>query len=470
MSLYAIIMITFAGFMAVNIIIGLYGRKHASTVDDFLTASRSSNLWFVMASGVGAHIGSGVVVGTTQYAISIGMAGAWYAIGCGISFVVHALVMTRFIYRNHLISFSDYFKRRYASNFIIFLYSGIGPFACIASIGGQLIAGKVIFQAFGFDPNVGLIITAAVVLIYTMFSGLWGSYATAVFQVATILVGIVIASISMFHQGGFELIHETYEPQMFSLGNLTSEMWVLFVVPTVLSTLIDQTSVQRASSARTEATAFWGHLLGFFPLCLVGILMALIGMWGGALFPDAGASSFIMLLMDRFPPLICAIMICAILAAIMSTCSGAFVAVDALVVHDLYKGFINKNASERQMKTINMILNVIVALGAVVCAIIFTNIIDLLSSGYTIMMSGCLIPLLGGIVWKRATTKGAAASAIVGMIVALLCVFGVLNVPFASVFPLIPAILTFIIVSLLTKHEPSENLSNVSEVVSQDQK
>ena len=127
MSLYTLIIVTFVIFMAINVIIGLRGRKHASTTKDFLTASGQSGIWFIIASAVGASIGSGVVIGTTQYAVKLGVAGAWYAIACGLACVVHAFVMTRFIYRNKLVSFSDYFKRRYDSNFIILLYSGIGP-------------------------------------------------------------------------------------------------------------------------------------------------------------------------------------------------------------------------------------------------------------------------------------------------------------------------------------------------------
>ena len=148
MSLYTLIIVTFVIFMAINVIIGLRGRKHASTTKDFLTASGQSGIWFIIASAVGASIGSGVVIGTTQYAVKLGVAGAWYAIACGLACIVHAFVMTRFIYRNKLVSFSDYFKRRYDSNFIVLLYSGIGPFACAASMGGQLVAAKAIFQAF----------------------------------------------------------------------------------------------------------------------------------------------------------------------------------------------------------------------------------------------------------------------------------------------------------------------------------
>ena len=107
--------------------IGLSGRAHAKTTKEFLTASGQSSIWFIMASAVGASIGSGVVIGTTQYAVRLGVAGAWYAIACGLAGVVYALVMSNFVYRNKLISLSDYFKRRYDSNFIVLLYSGIGP-------------------------------------------------------------------------------------------------------------------------------------------------------------------------------------------------------------------------------------------------------------------------------------------------------------------------------------------------------
>lgn len=465
MSLYTLIIVTFVIFMAINVIIGLRGRKHASTTKDFLTASGQSGIWFIIASAVGASIGSGVVIGTTQYAVKLGVAGAWYAIACGLACVVHAFVMTRFIYRNKLVSFSDYFKRRYDSNFIILLYSGIGPFACAASMGGQLVAAKAIFQAFGIDPTIGLVITAAVMLVYTMFAGLWGSYATAVFQVGVIIVGVLVVGISMFTQGGVAEIHAFYPAENFDLFNISPELWMMFVGPMVLSVLVDQTSVQRAASAKTEATAFWGHLLSCIPLFLFGWLMVYIGMWSGAEFPDAGGNAFIVMLMNKVSPIVCAVMICAILAAIMSTASGALVATDALVVHDLYCGFINKNATEEQQKRLNLIVNIVVSVAAVVCALAFTNVIDLLSVGYTIMLSGTLVPLLGGIIWKRGTTKGAAASAAVGMITALLSIFGVITVPFSSIFPVLPGVVAYIVVSLCTKHAFAEPLLAIGVVL-----
>lgn len=465
MNLTTLIIITFVIFMAINVIIGLRGRSHASTTKDFLTASGQSSIWFIIASAVGASIGSGVVIGTTQYAVKLGVAGAWYAIACGLAGIIYAVVMCRFVYRNKLVSLSDYFKRRYDSNFIVLLYSGIGPFACAASMGGQLVAAKAIFEAFGIDPIIGLIITAAVMLVYTMFAGLWGSYATALFQVGVIIIGVIMVGFSMFTQGGLDTIHAYYPSESFNLFHITPELWVMFVGPMCLSVLVDQTSVQRVSSAKTEKIAFWGHFLSSIPLILFGLLMVYIGMWGGAEFPEAGGNAFIVLLMNKVSPLVCAVMLCAIIAAIMSTASGALVATDALVVHDLYCGFINKNASETQQKNLNLAVNVVVSVAAVVCAAMFENVIDLLSAGYTIMLSGTLVPLIGGLVWKRGTTIGAAASAAIGMITALLSLFGVITVPFSSIFPVVPGIIAYVVVSLCTKHAPSEDTSRVADVV-----
>lgn len=465
MNLTTLIIITFVIFMAINILIGLQGRSHASTTKDFLTASGQSSIWFIMASAIGASIGSGVVIGTTQYAVKLGVAGAWYAIACGLAGIIYAVVMCKFVYRNKLVSLSDYFKRRYDSNFIVLLYSGIGPFACAASMGGQLVASKALFGAFGIDPIVGLVITAAVMLVYTMFAGLWGSYATALFQVGVIIVGVIMVGISMFTQGGLETIHAYYPAESFNLFHITPELWVMFVGPMCLSVLVDQTSVQRVSSAKTEKIAFWGHFLSSIPLILFGLLMVYIGMWSGAEFPEAGGNAFVVLLMNKVSPIVCAVMLCAIIAAIMSTASGALVATDALVVHDLYCGFINKNASESQQKKLNLAVNVIVSIAAVICAAMFENVIDLLSAGYTIMLSGTLVPLIGGLVWKRGTTIGAAASAAIGMATALLSLSGIITVPFSSIFPVVPGIIAYVVVSLCTKHAPSEDTSRVADVV-----
>lgn len=442
-------------YMAVNVIIGIQGRKHAGTMDDFLTAGRSSSLLMVTASAAGGHIGSGLVIGTAQNAVTMGMAGGWYAIGCGLSFVFFAILMTKFIHRHNFVTFSDYYKQRYSGKFIVILNSGVGPLALAGSIGAQVMAGKAIFEAFGMNGTVGVIFMAIVVFVYTMFAGLWGSYTTAKFQMGIIVAGLVFAIIYMGTQGGFGEVQAFYPPSSFQLFNIKPETWVMFVAPTILNTLLDQTCIQRANSAKTEKIAFWGHIFGSIPCFLLAFIMVFLGMWAGSLYPEATTgSALIVLMLNRFPTLVCALMIAAILAAIMSTCSAFYVACDALVVHDLYQGFINPNASEKQLKNLNLVLNVAITAVAILAALNFTSIIDLLSSTYTIMISGTMVALFGGLLWKRGTTKGAASAAIIGLATALLGMFNLVQLPFSSIFPLLPSGIAYIVVSLMT--QPTE--------------
>ena len=51
------------------------------------------------------------------------------------------------------------------------------------------------------------------------------------------------------------------------------------------------------------------------------------------------------------------------------------------------------------------------------------------------------------------------------MITALLSIFGVITVPFSSIFPVLPGVVAYVVVSLCTKHAPTENTAKVAEVV-----
>ena len=67
----------------------------------------------IIGGAVGAHIGSGFVVGGAESGAIYGIAGAWYGIGCGISWLLVGVLVAKFFYRNRYLSLSDYFKTRY---------------------------------------------------------------------------------------------------------------------------------------------------------------------------------------------------------------------------------------------------------------------------------------------------------------------------------------------------------------------
>lgn len=452
MSTQTLIIIVMAVYLAGMIGIGLYGRKFAATFNDSITAAKQSTTIMIIGGAVGAHIGSGFVVGGAESGAIYGIAGAWYGIGCGISWLLVGVLVAKFFYRNRYLSLSDYFKTRYNDKSTRLIYSISTPLSYVAMFAGQILAGKAIFQAFGIDGNLSIIITALVVLFYASISGLWGAYMTSVIQVAVIVAGLIFALISMIIDGGFAAIQATLPATYFDPVPFSAETLVSLTIPTILAALFDQTAFQRTASAKSEKAAVRGHIYGGLLLIVMAIIPPLLGMYGIALFPNVDpASVFIDLIFYRFSPIFGAFLIAAIVSAIMSTCDGAFIGIATNIIHDIYQGMINPDASEKQLKVMQNILNVIVCIVSIGVALMFNNILSLLSMAYTILTSGCLVPFVGGLLWKRGTAKGALASAIAGIVCALLISFGFFTPPYSSVFPVLPAVIVYFAVSLLTQ-------------------
>lgn len=81
--------------------------------------------------------------------------------------------------------------------------------------------------------------------------------------------------------------------------------------------------------------------------------------------------------------------------------------------------------------------------GAALCAVVVFI--------YAFLCAGTLVMVVGGIFWKKATKTGAIASSIVGMFFVVLYKFCGVTLPFASIFPILPSLITFVIVSLCTQ-------------------
>ena len=67
------------------------------------------------------------------------------------------------------------------------------------------------------------------------------------------------------------------------------------------------------------------------------------------------------------------------------------------------------------------------------------------------MNAGALVMVLGGIWWKKGTKEGAIASALCGMVVILVNMSGLVAVPYISFTPLIPSVIAYVVVSLVTQ-------------------
>lgn len=446
-----LILIVMAAYMIAMIVIGILGKKNASNFNDYLTAAKRAGMLMIMGSCIGAQIGSGFVVGGSESGASMGIAGAWYGIGCGIAYFLMGFLLSKFIQKHGYVTLSDFFKERYGGKTTRLIYSISTPLGAICSLAAQIMAGAAIFQALGMNGNIGAIIATVVVVIYSSLSGLWGAEMTSVIQVGVILVSLLVGVATLFFGGDMKEVLATLPASSWNLFNLDFPLWVSLVIPTITASIVDQTVFQRLASAKDEKTGTWGHAFGGLIMIGIAILPTLIGMYGAVVHPEVPAASvFWVVALEDMPPIVAALLVSAVLAAVMSTCDCVFLAISATVVHDIYKEMIKPSASEKECNIISWVLNIVVAAIALFAALKATSILSILVLAYTFSASGSLIPFLGGALWKKGTEAGAIAAAAAGIATALLSSFGVINLTF-DILSIAVAAVVYVVVSLLTQ-------------------
>lgn len=157
------------------------------------------------------------------------------------------------------------------------------------------------------------------------------------------------------------------------------------------------------------------------------------------------------LILEIVPVGFSGIILAGFVSAMMSTADSALLASSTLFTRDVYKRFLNSDASDETYSNVSRI--VIIVLGAVMTysAIEIGNVVRALTLAYD-LLSGCIfVPIFGAFFWKRATWQGAltsiCASAVV--VVTAIYVFG-FSSDLPIIFGLVCSVVIFVPVSLLS--------------------
>ena len=236
----------------------------------------------------------------------------------------------------------------------------------------------------------------------------------------------------------------------FHLAPFGAEFLVSMTAPIVLASSVNQISFQSAASAKSLKSARGGYLLAGLTLIPVAFIPPLLGMYGRALFPGIPAENvFSSLLLTRLPTAVAAVILAAVICAVVSSCNSAYIAVAANFVHDIYLGMVNPGADSRTCRRLMLLADMAVCCIGILLALKMNDIIRVLSMGYSLMASGCLVPFLGGVIWKKGTSRGALYSAFAGMAVSLAASLELIRLPYASISSILISAAVYAAVSLL---------------------
>ena len=444
-----VILLLYAGAM---LLIGRLAARYSRSFQDVISASGEGTTLMLAGNVIAGQIGSGFIVGGAEYGALYGVGGAWYGLACaGTGLVMAAL--SRFIYNHRYVSLSDYYASRYGGMPIRLIYSVTTIISGISLFSGQLLAAKSVLATLGLPIKFGVVVIALVGLVYANAAGMWGTMKVSFIQSVAIFAGMISALAVMTCTVGVDTLWESLPAEYFRPVPFSGEFMVSITVPILLASVVSQSSFQGGVSARTAGTARNGYLIAAAVLVPVALIPPILGMFGQALYPNLPEKQvFTALLLDRLPVVVAAAILAAILFAVLLSCSSVYLMIATNFVHDIYKGMIAPEADDSVCRWMMLAVDGMTCVGGVILALRMDDIIQLLSVGYSLIAAGCLVPFLGGIVWKRGNTCGALVAACTGMCASLAASLGIISLPYASITSVLLAAAAYAAGSLLTKN------------------
>jgi len=453
-------------YLVILLGIGYWANKRINVMEDFLLAGRKLGLLLAAGALAATHFGGGMVMGGGEYGFDYGLSGAWYGFACGIGLIILGFLTAGKFRKLSFYTVPDYLEHRYGGKVLRILGSLLSLVAIIGIIAAQVLSARGALAILGFTGNTGAIIATIIFIIYTALGGLWAASITDFVQVIIAGVGVVVASaLVLGDAGGFaglrEMIAssrgvvETGYFNIFGMGG-TTILWLL--LPTVMYTLIGQDFYQRLFAAKDNLTAKKASFIGGVFLIIISLFPAIAGMGARGYFPDLvdGSKAIPRIIEEVFPIGVGAIVLAALLAAIMSTADSLLTAGTSHIINDLWlklrKSGNGNSYDKKNMLKISRIFTVILGLLALIIALLVPAIIDALIYSYTMYIGGVFIPVIGGVLWKKATKEGALSALIIGALIAIIgTVFSIeiANIP-VVVYSSIVSLLLFIFVSLAT--------------------
>lgn len=472
MSDTALMTMIIVAYLVIIAIVGLAGTRLIRGTDDFMLAGRKLGPFMVLTGLTATHIGGGAVMGVSEDSYIFGISGVAYSLGTALGLILLGVLSAKQLRNLSLRTITDFLALRYNSKLVRGLAAGLSLVAVTGIVAAQVNAAGGALAILGIDPTIGAIVAVVLFIAYTVFAGMWGVALTDAAQIMIVVIGVPIASImGLRAAGGFEGLSNFVE----SSGHLVGDDYFSpigmgvgamlgIITPVIMYDLIGQDFYQRLFSARSAAVARGSAIGAGLLLISFAFFPVVGGMSAHVLFPDLENTSSALptLISEVLPVGVAAVIVAAILAAVMSTADSLLIAGSTHVTNDFYQEIMGRDPEGNSPKTLRVarVWTLLLGVAALVFALSVPGIITVLALAYTMYASGVFVPVLGGLLWKRATRAGALAAIIAGSAGGLAGVFGLVDygaVPEVVVGGLC-SLVAFIVVSLLTKPEPVEHI------------
>jgi solute:Na+ symporter, SSS family len=428
--------------------IGWLAKRRVKTSEDFLTSRHSVPVWITSLAFIAANLGAQEMIGMCASGAKYGiMTAHFYWLGAVPAMVFVGVFMMPFYYGSRARSVPEYLKLRFDEktrglNAITFAVM------TIFSSGISMYALGLLFElVLGWNFTNSVLLSAAIVLVYTLLGGLTSAIYNEVVQFFLIVLGFAPLSIlAVAKAGGWRGISSHLQPVMTHswryVGHASENpMGVqLFGLIAGLGFVLsfgywctNFLVVQRAMAAETMEGARQTPLFAAFPKILMPFVVILPGVAALALMSTSSGYTLplkatggydydqvLTTLMAKFYPSgMLGIGLTGLMASFMSGMAGNVTAFNTVFTYDLYQGYIRRHAPDTHylwVGRVTTVAGVLLSVGTAYLATYFNNIMDFLQLVFAFVNAPLFATFLLGMFWKRTTGHGAFWGLVTGLL------------------------------------------------------
>jgi SSS family solute:Na+ symporter len=469
----------FLGYLALLVVIGLYATRFSSSgVSEFFVGGRRMNRLVVALSAVVSGRSSWLLLGVTGMAYAQGASALWAVVGYTVAelilFLTFARRLRHFAEVYDCVTLPDFFAARFGDEdgrlrltlavvILVFMVSYVS-----AQFAG---GGKAIGASFGLSTTSGVLLTAVIVLLYTMMGGFLAVSLTDTLQAFFMIVALtVLPIVAVVDRGGWGTVSgelAAFDPTFLDPWALAMGAF-LGLVGIGLGSPGNPHIVVRYMSIDDPAHLRFAAWVGTFWNVVMGAGAVFIGLVGRVYFPAVEMlpatdteNLYPMLAQQLLPPVLFGMVVASVFAAIMSTADSQLLVAASSVVRDFYQKVLRRHDQVPEARLVLYSRVVVAAL--VVVALVLGVVAEQLVFWLVLFAWAGLGAALGptsvlAMYWRGATRAGIFAGLVTGTVVTV--VWYLTPALKSQLYELIPAFVLALVATVLVSRwtRPPDNV------------
>jgi sodium/proline symporter len=432
----SIVTIEFVLYLALILGVGFYFARKKMSQADFHLGGKKIPGWALALSERATGESAWCLLGLTGFAFAAGLSAVWIAVGCVTGIAVSWLWLAREFRRERdkydTLTLPDYLATKYAGQgkFIRWFSSIIIIFFFVLYVAAQFSGGgKTLNITFGIPVTWGIIISAIVVIFYSMaggfFSVVWTDVLQSILMIITLVVTPIVAlfaikssnlSIASALAGagaGFD--SWTGGAVGFAAGTLVFNNFSWFFgylggQPQLDARWMAMRSDRDVNIGATIAIVW--TLLAYIGAITLGI--AAITLYGTGAVSDPEQILPFMLL-KLMPPWLAGILLAGAVAAMMSTADSQLLIATSSISEDIIHKSLRKGLNDRRLVFISRVVIAVVGVIALVMAFTSKSLIYTIV-GWAWAGIGCSFApaVILSFFWRKFSGRGVIVSLVSG--------------------------------------------------------